>query len=141
MAVPAQGSKSWIATMIRVPATLGLLGALGLCVGATADDPVTLAVTMIDYKFMPDHLVFQHAVHYRLHLENHGTETHEFTAPVFFATAKIGNPGVLNRERTEVVMQPGEMKDVFLTPGKPGTYDLRCSDHDWNGMVGGITVQ
>ena len=102
---------------------------------------VTVNVTMIDYKFEPDHLTFKHGVHYRLHLENHGKETHEFTAPVFFAAAKIDNPDVLNREHTEVVMQPGDVKDVFLTPGKPGTYDLRCADHDWNGMVGGITVE
>ncbi len=104
-------------------------------------NPVTMTVVMIDYKFEPDHLTFQRGTHYRLHLENHGKETHELTAPTFFATAKIDNPDVLNRERTEIVMQPGESKDLFLTPGKPGTYDLRCSDHDWNGMVGGITVQ
>ena len=114
---------------------------LGVGPGAAAPDPVTMNVTMVDYKFMPDHLTFQHDVHYRLHLENHGKETHEFTAPIFFATAKIDNPDMLNHERTEIVMQPGESKDVFLTPGKPGTYDLRCADHDWNGMVGGIVVQ
>jgi uncharacterized cupredoxin-like copper-binding protein len=130
-----------MAAMIRNAAALCLLALLGICFGAAAPDLTTLSVTMIDYRFMPDHLTFQHGVHYRLHLENHGKETHEFTAPVFFATAKIDNPDVLNRERTEVVVQPGDAKDVFLTPGKPGTYDLRCSDHDWNGMVGGITVQ
>jgi plastocyanin len=36
-------------------------------------------------------------------------------------------------------VQPGESKDVFFTPGAPGAYDLRCGDHDWDGMVGGIT--
>ena len=127
--------------MIRTVAQLCLLTIFALGLGAAAPDLVTLNVTMIDYKFVPDHLTFMHGVHYRLHLENHGKETHEFTAPVFFAAAKIDNPGVLNRERTEVVMQPGDVKDVFLTPGKPGTYDLRCADHDWNGMVGGITVE
>jgi len=127
--------------MIRATAALGLLLALGVLVGAAPADPMTVSVTMIDYKFEPDHLVFQHGVHYRLHLENHGKDTHEFTAPVFFATAKIDNPDALNRERSEIVVQPGETKDVFLTPGKPGTYDLRCADHDWNGMTGGITVQ
>jgi uncharacterized cupredoxin-like copper-binding protein len=111
------------------------------CFVAAAPDPVTVNVTMVDYRFEPDHLTFEHDVHYRLHLENHGTETHEFTAPLFFATAKIDNPDVLNREHTEVVMQPGDVKDVFLTPGKPGVYDLRCADHDWDGMVGGITVK
>ncbi len=127
--------------MIRNVAKLCLLTMLGMCCGAAAPDTVTIDVTMVDYKFVPDHLTLQHGVHYRLHLENHGKETHEFTAPVFFATAKIDNPNVLNREHTEIVMQPGDTKDVFLTPGKPGTYDLRCADHDWHGMVGGITVE
>jgi len=129
------------AAMNRNFAKLCLLTMLPLCLGAAAPDPVTMNVTMIDYKFVPDHLTFTHGMHYRLHLENQGTETHEFTAPIFFAAAKIDNPDVLNHEHTEVVMQPGDVKDVFLTPGKPGTYDLRCADHDWNGMVGGITVE
>jgi uncharacterized cupredoxin-like copper-binding protein len=128
--------------MIRDVAAPSWAILLGTCLlGATAPDPAAVSVIMAEYKFTPDHLIFQHDVHYRLHLENHGKETHEFTAPVFFATAKIDNPDVLNRERSEVVVQPGDSKDVFLTPGKPGTYDLRCADHDWNGMVGGITVQ
>jgi uncharacterized cupredoxin-like copper-binding protein len=113
----------------------------GAIAGAAAAEPTRIDVTLSDYKFVPNHLTFQQGVHYRLHLENHGTETHEFTAPVFLASATIDNPNVLNHERTEVVLQPGEAKDVFLTPGKPGTYDLRCADHDWNGMIGGITVQ
>ena len=138
---PAQESRPWIAVMIRVTAALGLLLALGVLVRAAPGDLTTVSVTMIDYKFEPDHLVFQHGVHYRLHLENHGNDTHEFTAPVFFATVKIDNPDALNHERSEVVVQPGGAKDVFLTPGMPGTYDLRCADHDWNGMTGGITVQ
>jgi uncharacterized cupredoxin-like copper-binding protein len=120
---------------------LCLLVLTGLCLIAASPEPVMVTVTMVDYRFEPDHLTFDHDVHYRLHLENHGKETHEFTAPLFFATAQIDNPSVLNREHTEVVMQPGDVKDVFLTPEKPGVYDLRCADHDWNGMVGGITVK
>src|SRR5262249_2170322 len=98
-------------------------------------------VTMIDYSFVPDHLTLEHGVHYDLHLENHGKEIHEFTAPVFLAAAKIDNPQALNREHTEIVVQPGESKDVFLTARAPGAYDLRWSDHDWAGMVGGIVVR
>lgn len=108
---------------------------------AAGSDPVTVNVIMIDYKFQPDHLTLQHGVPYRLHLENHGKETHEFTAPTFFAASKIDNPSVLNREHSEIVMQPGDVKDLFVTPGPPGAYDLRCADHDWNGMTGGITVK
>ena len=108
---------------------------------AAAANPVMINVVMVDYRFEPDHLTFEHDVHYQLHLENHGKETHEFTAPTFLATATIENPDVLNREHTEVLVDPGESKDLFFTAHRPGTYDLRCADHDWNGMVGGITVK
>jgi uncharacterized cupredoxin-like copper-binding protein len=108
---------------------------------AAQPKPVMMQVVMVDYLFDPDHLTFEHDVYYQLHLENHGKETHEFTAPTFLATATIDNPDVLNREHTEVLVQPGESKDLFLTPHRPGTYDLRCADHDWDGMVGGITVK
>jgi uncharacterized cupredoxin-like copper-binding protein len=127
--------------MTRNVAKFCVLIVSGLLADAAAPEPVTLNLVMIDYEFVPVHLTFQHAVQYRLHLENHGKETHEVTAPTFFATAKIDNPDALNREHTEIVVQPGETKDVFLTPGKRGTYDLRCADHDWDGMVGGITVE
>jgi uncharacterized cupredoxin-like copper-binding protein len=113
-----------------------LAGVLGSCA-----KPPEVAVVMVDYRFIPDHLTFEHDVRYRLHLENHGKETHELTAPTFFATADIDNPGYLNRERSEILMQPGDVKDIYLTPRRPGTYDLRCADHDWAGMVGGITVK
>jgi uncharacterized cupredoxin-like copper-binding protein len=134
-----------VAVMFRILAKSFLLASVAIIVAApvTRSDPktITLDLFMVDYRFIPDHLAFQRDMHYRLHMENHGKETHEVTAPTFFASVAIDNPEVLNREHTEVVMQPGDVKDLFLTAHKPGTYDLRCSDHDWNGMVGGITVE
>jgi len=118
---------------------LGIL--LTASLASAEPNPVMISVVMVDYRFEPDHLIFEHDVHYQLHLENHGKETHEFTAPTFLATATIDNPDVLNREHTEVLVDPGESKDLFFTAHRPGTYDLRCADHDWNGMVGGITVK
>jgi uncharacterized cupredoxin-like copper-binding protein len=127
---------------------LGKCGVLLLAVigvGAVAaraqPQPVTVSVNLIDDQFVPDHLVLRRGVHYRLHLENHGKDTHEFTAPTFFASADIDGAAALNREHTEVVLQPGESKDVLLTPRRPGTYDLICADHDWDGMTGHITVE
>ena len=132
-------------SMLRNFATACFLMLAGLCLGApasrSAPQTVKLDLFMIDYKFIPDHLTFEHDVHYQLHMENHGKETHEVTAPTFYASASLDNPDVLNREHTEAVMQPGDVKDLYLTVHRPGTYDLRCSDHDWNGMVGGITVE
>jgi len=122
---------------------LRLLLALVLLGAAARAEPqsVTLQVNLIDDKFVPDHLTLKSGVRYRLHLENHGKHLHEFTAPTFFGAAEIDNPDVLNRERTEVLLQPGESKDVFLTIRRPGGYDLTCADHDWEGMIGGITVE
>jgi uncharacterized cupredoxin-like copper-binding protein len=108
---------------------------------ASCDKPQTVDLTLIDDQFIPDHLTFQNDVYYRLHIENHGKETHEVTAPTFFASAKIDNPDVLSSYRTDIVMQPGETKDLYFTALRPGTYDLRCADHDWDGMLGGITVE
>ena len=127
--------------MNRHAALGGLVMVLAACCRVAAAEPVTVDVAMVDYRFSPDHVTFDHGVRYRLHLENHGKEIHEFTAPTFFAAAKLDNPQALNREHTEAVLQPGESKDIFFTPGPPGAYDLRCGDHDWDGMIGGITVR
>ncbi len=85
--------------------------------------------------------MFRHGVTYRLHLENHGTDLHEFTAPEFFAEAVVRDPGKLANGGQEVVVQPGETADIDLVPQRVGKYDLRCADHDWDGMVGSIEVQ
>jgi plastocyanin len=127
--------------LLVVAALLALAAVLLAVAAASHSEPQTVNLTMIDYRFIPDHLIFEHDIHFRLHLENHGKETHELTAPTFFATADIDNPEALNHERTEIVMQPGETKDIFLTAHRLGTYDLLCADHDWAGMVGGITVE
>jgi uncharacterized cupredoxin-like copper-binding protein len=140
-AMSREVTRNAVRGVIRNVAAIAGLTLLPVLLAAAAPEPTTINVVMIDYKFQPDHLTLQHGVHYRLHLENHGKETHEFTAPVFFAASKIDNPDVLNREHSEIVMQPGDAKDLLVTPGPPGTYDLRCADHDWNGMTGGITVQ
>jgi len=123
----------------------GLLAVLAIAIGVAVvklrPRPAEVDVTMVDDRFMPARLTFKQGVLSRLRLTNRGKHTHEFTAPTFFATAEIDNPGVLNREHTEIVVGPGESKDLLLTARRPGTYDLRCSDHDWDGMIGGIVVE
>ena len=127
--------------LLVAAALLALAAALLAVTAASHSEPQTVNLIMIDYRFIPDHLIFEHDVYFRLHLENHGKETHELTAPTFFATADIDNPDALNHERTEIVMQPGQTKDIFMTAHRSGTFDLLCADHDWAGMVGGITVE
>jgi uncharacterized cupredoxin-like copper-binding protein len=98
-------------------------------------------VTMVEYHFIPDHLTFRRGIPYRLHLENHGKELHEFTAPDFFAAVTVRDPRVLWTGGHEVVVQPGASADVYLVPQRSGHYDLICADHDWAGMTGEIIVQ
>jgi uncharacterized cupredoxin-like copper-binding protein len=105
---------------------------------ASADDVV---VRLVDDQFEPAELVLEHGNAYRLHLENRGKELHEFKAAKFFATAKLANRSALTPDGTEVVLQPGQTADVELVAPAPGTYELTCPDHDWEGMVGKIIVR
>lgn len=98
-------------------------------------------VEMLDNKFIPDHLMFQHGMPYRLHLENRGKNLHEFTAPEFLATATVRDPGALANGGKDIVVQAGATADIYLEPRKAGTYPLACADHDWDGMVGEIVVK
>jgi uncharacterized cupredoxin-like copper-binding protein len=100
----------------------------------------TVAVVTVEYAFKPKDLTFHQGVAYRLHLDNQGKETHEFTAPEFFKAIRMRDPKVVNADLTEIVIQPGEQKDLFFVAKQPGSYKLRCSDHDWAGMIGGITI-
>jgi uncharacterized cupredoxin-like copper-binding protein len=97
-------------------------------------------VLMVDDRFVPDQLTFQHGVPYRLLVENDGKDLHQFTAPGFFADAVVRDPGFLTQDGSEIVVQPGGAVEVELMPIHPGTFRLICADHDWDGMVGQITV-
>jgi uncharacterized cupredoxin-like copper-binding protein len=101
--------------------------------------PVTVVAS--EYQFSPASLVFKRGVVYRLHLENHGKETHEFTAPAFFKAVELADTAVLNADRTEIVIPPGAATDLAFVAKKAGHYKLICSDHDWAGMTGTITVK
>jgi uncharacterized cupredoxin-like copper-binding protein len=100
-----------------------------------------VSVTTVEYAFEPSHLDLRRGVAYRLHIENHGRELHELTTPDFFKAVELRNPDTLNREHTEIVLQPGEQKDLYFIALQPGHYAMWCADHDWAGMTGDITVK
>ena len=100
-----------------------------------------VTVQTIEYNFRPAELHFQRGVPYRLHLENIGKEMHEFTAPEFFKAVDVQNPEVLVTAGNEVLLQPGDRKDVRFVPRVPGRYHLTCADHDWAGMIGEIVIE
>jgi uncharacterized cupredoxin-like copper-binding protein len=120
-------------------AALARAGALAAA-PARADDVV---VRLVDDRFEPAELVLEHAKAYRLRFENVGREMHEFKAPAFFAAARItGGADAMTPDRSELIVQPGQSKQIELTaPAARGSYELTCPDHDWDGMVGKITVR
>jgi uncharacterized cupredoxin-like copper-binding protein len=127
-------------------ARLALLIAMTIALpaaGAVAADwskAQKITVVTVEYAFRPASLTFRQGVAYRLHLDNQGKETHEFTAPEFFKAIEMRDAQVLNADRTEIVVQPGQHKDLYFVPKQAGSFKLRCSDHDWAGMVGDITI-
>jgi len=99
-----------------------------------------VTVQTVEYAFKPASLTFHQGVAYRLRIDNQGKETHEFTAPDFFKAIEMRDAKPLNADRTEIDVQPGQHKDLYFVAGQLGSFDLRCADHDWAGMVGGITI-
>ena len=118
-------------------ALVAMISSLAIAQGAEE----RMAVRLIEDRFVPDKLVFRHGVEYRLELRNDGKEMHEFTAPEFFKAVDIRNPEVLERAVPEVLLQPGERKELRFVARQPGRYPLTCADHDWDGMVGEIVVE
>ena len=108
---------------------------------APAAAPRPIVVTMTEYAFQPNHLVFRRGVTYRLHFENRGREFHEFTAPKFLKAVRIANRDVVTREGDQVDMPPGAAKDLVFVAPRPGRYRFWCADHDWAGMTGEIAVE
>ena len=106
-----------------------------------AQEPQLVTVGLVDDTFVPDKLVFKVGQPYRLRLENRGREMHEFTAPEFLKTVEVRNPEVLEQAGNEVLVQPGKAKELVFVPRKRGRYPLTCADHDWDGMVGEISVE
>jgi uncharacterized cupredoxin-like copper-binding protein len=100
-----------------------------------------VTLTTVEYVFEPNHLILRPETAYRLHVENHGRELHELTAPDFFKAVELRNPEALNREHTEIILQPNEQKDLYFVTPQPGHYNMWCADHDWAGMTGDITVE
>jgi uncharacterized cupredoxin-like copper-binding protein len=124
------------------PLTLALLTVMTLPARAADQWAQAQAVTvvMVDNRFQPDHLTFQQGKAYELRLENHGKDMHEFTAPAFLKASTIRDKGLLANGGTDIVIQPGTSVNIFLIAPAKGAYDLVCADHDWDGMVGSITV-
>jgi uncharacterized cupredoxin-like copper-binding protein len=130
--------------MIRGPASIiAIVGILAFFPATRAEERKAETMTLVgtDYVFTPNHLVFRAGSAYRLRFENRGKDLHEFTAPAFLKAVEISNPEVLNPEGTEIVVEPGQAKDLYFVPRQAGRFPFVCADHDWAGMTGDIVVE
>jgi uncharacterized cupredoxin-like copper-binding protein len=123
-----------------IPLALAALLPLAAHAADAWSEAQAMTVVMVDNRFEPDHLTFHAGQPYALRLENHGKEMHEFTAPAFWKAATVKDKALLANGGTDLVLQPGQSVQVLLIAPPKGHYNLICADHDWDGMVGSITV-
>ena len=136
------GNDTWmICRQLRFSFTLLVLALPALAQAADLwAHAKPLTVVMVDNRFEPDHITFQAGQPYELRLENRGNDMHEFTAPAFLKAATIRDRRLLANGGTDIVVQAGKSARIFLIAPAKGQYDLTCADHDWDGMVGSISV-
>ncbi len=110
---------------------------------AQAPPPQVVSVALSSFKFAPAELRLRQGQAYRLHLINTSGGGHDFAAPEFFAASSIaaGDRGLVVNGKVKLAGK--HSVDIALTPGKAGTYPLRCTHflHSSMGMSGRIIVE
>lgn len=125
----------------------GLLFALPLALlapSATAQAPTVVNVQLSSFKFTPKTIILDRGKSYVLRLHNVSKDGHDFTAPSFFAAAKIAPADRQMVTEGEVEVHPGMTHAVRLTaPAVPGRYKVKCTHtfHKLLGMSGTIIVR
>jgi len=109
---------------------------------------VTVDLGTVDnqLKFVPERLTLKAGIPYKLVLNNPSDLKHYFTAKDFadaswtqkVEAGQVEVKGAIH----ELELKPDAMAEWFLTPMKPGQYELHCSvsGHTEAGMIGTITI-
>ena len=121
-----------------------LLAALAAAAPAPAQAPnaATVTVRLTSFDFTPAAIRLRAGRPVVLHLVNAASGGHDFSAPAFFAAARV-DPGSAGRVRRGTVDVRGRSSvDVRLVPAA-GRYRLRCTHflHSTFGMTGEIVVE
>lgn len=107
----------------------------------------TVTVTLSDYAFTPDHLVFHRGHPTRLVLRNVADGDHNFVAEGFFKTIAVkqvtgpaaAEPGSWVEK---VVVPAGQTKELWFVPTVYGSWGFECTvpTHAMLGMTGVVDV-
>ncbi len=108
----------------------------------------TVTVALSEFRFAPQQLEFRQGAPYRLRIENRGNLTHTFNSEGFFEAIAVQKLRSGENETAlpyvkNIVVAPGEVKDLYFLAVVPGSYDLRCSVilHDVFGMTGTVEIR
>ncbi len=108
---------------------------------ATAATPVA-TVQLSNFKFAPANIQLHAGAPVILHLANVGSGAHNFSAPDFFAAAKLDPAAAALVHDGKVEVRGQSAVDLALVPAA-GQYSLKCTHtlHSSFGMKGTITVR
>jgi plastocyanin len=109
---------------------------------AQAPQPATVTVTMSNFKFDPATIQLRAGTPTILHLVNDAGGGHSFSAPEFFAAAKIAPASLPLVKGGTVQVAKHSAVDVAVTPAA-GQYPLKCTHtlHAAFGMKGTVIVR
>jgi uncharacterized cupredoxin-like copper-binding protein len=138
---------------MRTIALLPLAGLLAGCAASHAIQPQlapasvdfggasVTRVTLANFDFTPRQIHLRAGRPYRLELVNAGSGGHDFSAPEFFAAARIAPADAALVSGGEVDVPGGTTRTVHLVPAA-GRYKLACTHlgHALLGMSGTIVV-
>lgn len=115
---------------------------IGLSVHSQAAQPAAATVELSNFKFVPVNVRLQAGVPVVLHLNNVGSGGHSFSAPAFFAAAKLTPVAAALVQNGKVEVPGHSAVDLELIPAV-GEFPLRCTHtlHSSFGMRAMIIVQ
>lgn len=103
--------------------------------------PATVAVKLSNFRFSPNIIHLRVGVPVVLRLENNASGGHNFSAPQFFAAARLDAASTAQVRRGTVEVPKHNRLDVALIPAA-GRYPVKCTHtlHSTFGMTGTIIV-
>ena len=119
-----------------------LLPLLALAATSAASAPAdTVSVALSSFHFQPSAIHLKAGTPVTLHLVNASNSGHDFTAPAFFAAARIAPDDTGFVRDGSVELRGRQTRDIRLTPAA-GRYKLKCTHflHKTMGMSGAIVV-
>jgi plastocyanin len=106
-----------------------------------AAQPIRAAVDLSNFKFTPSQVELKADLPIILQLRNNSAGGHSFSAPAFFAAARVDPASAKSIREGRVEVPAHASVEIALTPAS-GRYPLNCSHtfHSTLGMKGMIIV-